>query len=171
MIPSALERRGTPGNGAFPAKPRFECEFGPDLASKRHALAHSLLELADQNLAQARLMKSVALDLMYHGAAGEARRLGSLEVDEIRQRLDLRYRGSAMLLIELLATPGCPRGDHELASIVCLRKHSVSALRVFVHDLRTALARAGYRDVIKCKMRRGYFLTPDHAPQVLALVG
>lgn len=165
------ERKAPARRGGVPSRKRPARDFGPAAPSLRRELIVKLLELADQNLASAKIMKAAVMELLCDSAVLDVTHSVRLDMDIVRKRLDLRYRGSALLLIELLTTPGRPRGDTELASIVCLRKQSVSALRVFVHDLREGLMRAGLNDVVKNKVRCGYFIASDDARQVRSLVG
>ena len=155
----------------IPAIPLPGGGSGKDVGSLRRLhLARSLMVLADQNLNNAKLLKSAAQELFRDASVPQPEQFVCLDADEVRAKLSLRCRGSALLLIELLATPGRPRKDEELAPIVCLRKQSTSSVKVFVHDLRSGLARAGLHGVVKRRTGRGYFVNIEQAWQVLEIV-
>ncbi|WP_395396242.1 hypothetical protein WBP07_20290 (plasmid) [Novosphingobium sp. BL-8A] len=129
-----------------------------------------LVALAEEHLKNARVIRSIAVELLNRIEPEQARR-ERLQADTAYNNLDMRFRRSARLLVELLETPDLPRKDEELADLICVRKPSVPALRVYVHDLRTSLSRAGLEGVVKCRRGQGYFIQSEDIERILDRVG
>ncbi|MFK4870445.1 helix-turn-helix domain-containing protein [Novosphingobium sp. ZW T3_23] len=145
-------------------------DLEPALFSSDRSAVDHLLAIAEENLKNARIIRSIAIELLKRLGQDECR-TDTLEADSVYVNLDMRFRRSARLLVELLATPDLPRKDEELADLVCVRKPSVQALRVYIHDLRAALSRVGLIGVVKCRRGKGYYIQSDDAERIMKLVG
>ncbi|PVX30509.1 hypothetical protein [Sphingomonas pokkalii] len=133
-------------------------------------IARRLLEEAVQAVGSAPLLREAAhellkLDLLL-GPVPESQ----LCADYVRTKLGLRHRGSALLLLELLARPGVPRRARDLAPLVCTKSVNTSSVKVFVHELRGVVARFGIEDAIGLKVREGYYLSEGAVPEIMALL-
>ncbi|KTF70163.1 hypothetical protein ACNFJ7_06955 [Sphingomonas sp. HT-1] len=133
-------------------------------------IARRLLEEAGQEAGSAALLREAAHELlkldMLLGPVPESQ----LCADYVRTKLGLRHRGSALLLLELLARPGVPRRARDLAPLVCTKSVNTSSVKVFVHELRGVVARFGIEDAIGLKVREGYYLAEEAAPKIMALL-
>lgn len=129
-----------------------------------------LVALAEEHLKNARLIRSIAVELLNRTEPGHDRS-ERLQADTAYKNLDMRFRRSARLLVELLETPDLPRKDEELAELICVRKPSVPALRVYIHDLRASLSRAGLDGVVKCRRGQGYLIRSDDVEKIMNRVG
>lgn len=142
----------------------------PGSVPKTRDIARRLLEEAGHEAGSAVLLREAAHELlkleMLLGRVPESQ----LCADYVRTKLGLRHRGSALLLLELLAKPGMPRRARDLAPLVCTKSVNTSSVKVFVHELRGVIAGFGIDDAIRLRVREGYYLAEDAAPRLMALL-
>lgn len=150
-----------------PARPR---PARPGMSDAAREIARRLLDEADQSSQIAMLLREAAHELVklaiLIGPAPEAQ----LYADYVRLKLGLRHRGSALLLLELLAHPGVPQRAGDLAPLVCTRLTNTSSVKVFVHDLRGALGGLMIDDAIRLRGHQGYYVVEDTVPRIMALL-
>lgn len=133
-------------------------------------IARRLLAEVDRDEVRGELMREAAQELLklaiLLGPMSEAQ----LCVDYVRSKLGLRHRGSALLLLELMANPGVPRRASELAPIVCTKSVNVSCVKVFAHELRTVLLRFEIANAVLHRARAGYYVDEVMVPHLTALL-
>jgi hypothetical protein len=133
-------------------------------------IARRLLAEADQEESAAPLLREAATELLklaiLIGPVPETR----LWADYVRTKLGLRHRGSALLLLELIGRPGVPRRARDLAPLICTKSVNTSSVKVFVHELRTALGGVGIDNAIMLRSREGYYVDEEAVPQLMGLL-
>lgn len=170
MIHSALTEAGQ-RNAVFsrPLSPETRRWF-PGSGGGTREIASRLLAEADHGDAHAPLMREAAQELLklafLIGPVSEAQ----ICADYVRSKLGLRHRGSALLLLELMERPDVPRSAPDLAPVVCTKSVNASCVKVFVHELRSVLARLGLPNAVLHRAREGYFVEQGMMPQLQALL-
>lgn len=144
--------------------------LSPGMRGSTREIARRLLEEAEQDETSAPLMREAAHELLklaiLIGPVPETQ----LCADYVRTKLGLRHRGSALLLLELMGRPGVPRRARDLAPLICTKSVNTSSVKVFVHELRSALANAGLENVVCLRSREGYYVAEEAMQQLMELL-
>ena len=91
-------------------------------------------------------------------------------ISTVQRKLELHSRGSAAVLVHLLAHPGLPQAREEIGRVLRTRSTSLRVLAVYVHWLRASLRKHDLAEAVQTLHGEGYFISREDARAVLELL-